>query len=142
MRGFAMHPMSTGPNTPEQRQHRRRIRRIKRRLRIFGPFLAVPILLATLALSVDLVEYQPTEEPDRLSDRPIRIEKAKDARRAPQPSYISTIPVTSATPAPGDLAIAKDAPIGREFVGLDLELPDTDSLQPPPTPPESVGRQH
>ena len=35
------------------------------RARIAGPFVGVSILLAALSLSVDLIEYQPREEPDR-----------------------------------------------------------------------------
>jgi hypothetical protein len=49
---------------------RRRERRWKRRARIIGPFLGVSVLLATLALSVDLIEYQPQAARSRPSDQP------------------------------------------------------------------------
>ena len=51
--------------TPDERRQRRRVRRWKRRARILGPFLGVPLLLLTLTLSVDLIEYQPRAERDR-----------------------------------------------------------------------------
>jgi hypothetical protein len=57
--------------SPDERMSKRRARRWKRRARIVGPFLGVSMVLVTLALSVDLIEYQPQEQPDRLSDRPM-----------------------------------------------------------------------
>ncbi len=57
--------------SPDERMQRRRARRWKRRMRMAGPFLGIPLLLGTLALSVDLIEYDPEPAPARLSDRPI-----------------------------------------------------------------------
>ncbi|GEM_PF-2405275 len=57
------------PESPEERMSRRRERRWKRRARIIGPFLGVSVLLATLALSVDLIEYQPQAARSRPSDQ-------------------------------------------------------------------------
>ena len=47
---------------PRPRVHRlrdRRIRRWKRRFRLVSPLLGIPALLATLSLSVGLIEYAP-----------------------------------------------------------------------------------
>ena len=60
------------PESPEERMERRRTRRWKRRARIAGPFLGVTMMLGALTLSVDLIEYQPQEPQQRLTDRPIR----------------------------------------------------------------------
>ena len=57
--------------SPDERMLKRRARRWKRRARIAGPLLSVPILVLTLALSVDLIEYQPQEPQEKLADRPI-----------------------------------------------------------------------
>ena len=51
-------------NVLEHRLQFRRWRRWKRRARILAPFAALPLLLVTLMLSVDMVEYRP-EEPDQ-----------------------------------------------------------------------------
>ena len=59
------------PESPAERRARRRVRRWKRRARMAGPFLGLPILVGALALSVDLIEYDPEPVQDRLSDRPI-----------------------------------------------------------------------
>ena len=122
--------------TPDERRQRRRVRRWKRRARILGPCLGVPLLLLTLTLSVDLIEYQPRAERDRLTDRPIRMTRKVVARPIPRP--------TASTPT----SINRPIPIGDDESGeamsdsLDLEL-DTlsnDSIQPP-TPPYTL-KQH
>jgi hypothetical protein len=45
----------------EERMINRRVRRWKRRGRLIAPFAALPLLLCTLVLSVDLIEYSPKE---------------------------------------------------------------------------------
>ena len=45
----------------EERRRTRRTRRWKRRARILAPIASLPLLLATLMLSVDIVEYRPEE---------------------------------------------------------------------------------
>jgi hypothetical protein len=51
----------TESNKLEERIQNRRLRRWKRRGRIIAPFAAIPLLLATLMLSVGIVEYAPQE---------------------------------------------------------------------------------
>lgn len=58
-------------NKLEERIKNRRLRRWKRRGRILAPFAALPILLATLILSVDFIEYRPEEPRTKLADRPL-----------------------------------------------------------------------
>ena len=131
--------MQETPDTPDERLQRRRVRRWKRRARILGPFLGVPLLLLTLSLSVDLVEYQPHEERDRLTDRPIRMTRKAIARPIPRP--------TVSTPTPTPTSIDSPIPIGGNESGegtndsLDLELnaPSGDSMRPP-TPPYALKR--
>jgi len=73
--------LPSSSRTPEERLARRRVRRWKRRARIAGPFLGVSLLFAALSLSVNLIEYEPMTEPDRLSDRPMYLETPKETER-------------------------------------------------------------
>jgi hypothetical protein len=130
--------MQEAPDTPDERLQRRRVRRWKRRARILGPFLGVRVLLLALSLSVDLIEYQPQDEPDRLSDRPIRMAQPAAARPIMRPSLSSPTQAGSATPA-----TAEDVDAGQESdsdgADLDVMLPET-SLMRTPTPPYAMGR--
>jgi hypothetical protein len=130
--------MQDAPDTPDERLQRRQVRRWKRRARILGPFLGVPVLLLTLSLSVDLIEYQPQDEPDRLSDRPIRMTQPATVRPIMQPSLSS--PTQAGSPAP---ATAEDVDAAQEsdseWADLDVTLPAT-SLMRTPTPPYAMGR--
>ena len=121
------------PETPDERAQRRRVRRWKRRARILAPFLGIPILLAALALSVDMIEYVPQPPPDKLADRPINLTPGDAKRPTPRPLVI----------AKPDLALPVDAPDALEDDGdakdLDVILPA--SLPPrPPTPPFALRR--
>ena len=81
------------PESPEERMERRRTRRWKRRARIAGPFLGVTMMLGALTLSVDLIEYQPQEPQQRLTDRPIPravLDKQQLRRIQPQTSVSAT----------------------------------------------------
>jgi len=135
--------MQDTPDTPDERLQRRRARRWKRRARILGPFLAVPLLLAALSLSVDLIEYQPHEESDRLSDRPIQMTRQPAPKPAMRPSLSPTIPTDS--PTTGSPAKDTSPEIGdaEEIQGdgadLDVMLPES-SLLRPPTPLYALGR--
>lgn len=71
--------MLEGTDSPEERRAARRARRWQRRARIAAPFLAVPVMLGLLILSVDLIEYHPTGRTDR-TDAPTR--PAASTRRA------------------------------------------------------------
>ena len=115
--------MNDVPESPEERLSRRRSRRWKRRARIAGPFLGIPILLVTLTLSVDLIEYDP--QPERPNDRPIPvavIEKAQD-RTLHSEATVSSTSVASTTTAAAaqnsvpDVALAGDTPLvgGSQF---------------------------
>ena len=132
--------MQDTPDTPDERLQRRRVRRWKRRARILGPFLAVPLLLVTLSLSVDLVEYQPHEESDRLSNRPIRMTPQPAPKPAIRPSLSPTIPTTDAPTedAPEEMGDAEG--IHGDGTDLDVMLPASSLLRPPPTPPHALGR--
>ena len=89
-----------------------------------GPFLGIPLLLGTLALSVDLIEYDPQPEVERLSDRPIPkavTEKAAAKRTgqktAPTVSGASVVEpgTTSFAPAPAaDLELQLGGEDGSE----------------------------
>lgn len=124
--------MQDRPETPEERQRRRRIRRWKRRGRIVAPFLGVPILLAALALSVDLIEYRPQPKRERLSDRPIRIEP-----QSTRPS-VSDLPITPVPPRGARHVVgAHDEDLG-DTDDFDVMLPPAKDV-PAPTPPEALG---
>jgi hypothetical protein len=61
---------------------------------MIGPFLGIPLLLGTLALSVDLIEYQPvTPSRERLSDVPIRrvLPATSTGTAIPRPDMISNL---------------------------------------------------
>jgi len=68
MANTSMHDVT---QSPEQRMQRRRARRWKRRARIVGPLLGLPLLVATLALSVELITYSPVTPQKKLTDRPL-----------------------------------------------------------------------
>ncbi len=54
--------MLDGADSQDVRLAMRRARRWRRRARIAAPFLAVPVMLGLLLLSVDLIEYQPSTD--------------------------------------------------------------------------------
>lgn len=117
--------MRNRPDTPDERIQRRRSRRWKRRVRILGPFLGVPVLLATLAFSVDFIEYQPRPEPDHLTDRPIRIspETNSSATSIVQPGPSQSFPARRPVPADTDNALdASGDSIARDSESAPLVL--------------------
>jgi hypothetical protein len=89
--------------SPEERMQRRRARRWKRRARIVAPFLGVSALLATLAISVDLIEYQPQPAKKRLSDRPLpaAVTEPRAAQAIPLRASVSTASVVTPEPLVG-----------------------------------------
>ena len=126
-----LQPMQSVARTPEEKLRRRRVRRWKRRARIAGPFVGVTVLLAALSLSVDLIEYQPRESPERLSDRPIHFDApAKKEPTAHRRAYTRTtgasVVVTGGEPD-----------LDADLLSLDLTLPST-RVARVPTPPEAV----
>ncbi len=128
--------MRDAADTADERLQRRRVRRLKRRARILGPFLGLPLLIFTLSLSVDLVEYQPREEPDRLTDRPIRMTGQRATQPTLQPSPWAATPVNS------PIVITKDDPDGThsDSIDLDVMLPSAHLLRPP-APPHALKRR-
>lgn len=56
--------MLDAADSQDDRLAMRRARRWRRRGRIAGPLLAVPVVLGLLLLSVDLIEYQPSTHID------------------------------------------------------------------------------
>lgn len=119
-------------HTPDERLRRRRVRRWKRRARILGPFLGLPLLLVTLSLSVDLVEYQPREEPDRLTDLPIRMTRQAATRPSPQPSLLTTAQAIS------PIANAQNDAEGTHLNANDLDVMLSSAALLRPTAPPSA----
>lgn len=128
--------MRDAADTADERLQRRRVRRWKRRARILGPFLGLPLLIFTLSLSVDLVEYQPREEPDRLADRPIRMTRQRATQPTLRPSPWAATPVNS------PIVITKDDPDGThsDSIDLDVMLPSAHLLRPV-APPHALKRR-
>jgi len=94
--------MLEGTDSPEQRRASRRARRWRRRAGIAAPFLAVPVILGLLVLSVDLIEYHPTARPDRtdagarLAAAPARTAQEDSLELAPE----SVLAVSVVDPTP------------------------------------------
>lgn len=128
-----MQTMHGVASTQEDKLHRRRVRRWKRRARIAGPFIGVSILLAALALSVDLIEYQPHPNPERLSDRPINLNARAKSEGIDRPHSFVGDSVASTVSVVSD----RDSKINEGLLALDLTLPSTHVARVP-TPPEAV----
>jgi len=118
------------PETPDERLLRRRTRRWKRRVRIIAPFLGVPLLLATLSLSVDLIEYRPQQARDRLTDRPIRLTPDTMRRSTSRPVIPDAPLARPLHPAVSDDAHASDARPDE----IDVMLPTSTAQRTPPPP--------
>lgn len=125
------------PDSPDERMQKRRARRWKRRGRIVGPFVGVLLLLATLTLSVDLIEYQPQPPAERLSDRPLpEAVVASDTKRSARPnaavfSAASVVDSKVTDPAARTLEDARGA-------ALDLTLAPVREIGAPPYAPASA----
>ena len=66
------HNESTEPRV--RRLRGRRIRRWKRRFRLLSPLLGIPALLATLSLSVGLIEHSPQlKAPEASDQQPVQV---------------------------------------------------------------------
>lgn len=124
------------PGSPAERKQRRRSRRRKRSARTAGPFLGIPLLLGTLMLSVDLIEYDLQPEGERLVDRPTREGMAEKASKRKAASSTS-VPTTSIVSAPQKVAE------GRPDLGVRLQAKNYRDLQrnfAPPTQPYALNR--
>lgn len=124
--------------SPEERMQRRRARRWKRRARIIAPFLGVSALLATLAISVDLIEYQPQPAKQRLSDRPLpaAVTQPRAARAIPLAASVSRASVVTPSPLVGPQALDV-----RLEAGDDQLSPEQDRDFAPPQPPYAMRGQ-
>ena len=128
--------MQNKPDTPDERLQRRRVRRWKRRARILGPFLGVPLLLLTLSLSLDLIEYQAYEEPDRLVDRPIRMPQHVQRPVSP-PSMRTDLSAAIATGSAISITTSDAEETDNDSADIDLTLPSPPSVRLP-TPPQAL----
>ena len=117
------------PETPDERFQRRRMRRWKRRGRIMGPFLSVPILLAALSLSVDWIEYTPQPAPDRLVDRPIQMLPRQQILPTPTTNE-SDIAATARPYLSFSFAADRVLEPNRDGLDLDLMLPSLSLPRP------------
>ena len=120
------------PDTPDERHQLRRVRRWKRRARILGPFLAVPLLLGVLALSVDLIEYQPADPHERVRDRGVRLPTREEPRPSVHPSLVSATTAGLLAPELPDTVLE----IPSDPTRVDFTLPGVPAL--PPTPPYAM----
>ncbi len=121
------------PETPDERLQRRRARRWKRRARIVGPFLGIPLLLGALSLSVDLIEYRPQPTRERLTVRPSRLSPQTVKRSVPRP-----LRPERPSERPLHPAVHEDETVGEnDLQKLDMLLP-TDTALRPPTPPQAL----
>jgi hypothetical protein len=98
----------------------RRTRRWRRRARIAAPFLVVPAMLGLLVLSVDLIEYRPSREAGRASERPRPARALKPAPtadvlgrpmpEAPEAALSVSVVGSSIPPSPAVTALAAPTP--------------------------------
>ena len=79
------------------------------------------MLLATLSLSVDLIEYQPREDPQRLSDRPIHLYNTTNPERTARPR----LSVADSVASTASVIPSRDPKISADLRSLDLTLPST-----------------
>ena len=112
--------------SPDQRMQRRRARRWKRRARIVGPLLSIPLLLATLVLSVDLIEYQPQPPKPRMVDRPIPAE-VLEKQRARESTNDLPLSATASVVSSPVLGTDAASTLGQNGSRLDLTLGAEDS---------------
>jgi hypothetical protein len=84
--------MLEGADSRDDRLVMRRERRWRRRGRIAAPFLAVPVMLGLLLLSVDLIEYQPSTDADPAKSGNRDASPASPTRPAAGPSPIGLEP--------------------------------------------------
>ena len=139
-------PPTDRSESPDERTQRRRARRWMRRARMAAPFLGVSAVLATLALSIDLIEYQPEPPTDRLTDRPIPGSVRDRGTRLPDPtpSALSATSVLGSEPTGGrdllgpnarglDVDLAAEAVVAGDHPTARGALPSTADAPTPPT---------
>ena len=67
--------------TLEERQRKRLIRHWKRRARILGPFLGIPLVFGALALSMDFVSHLPEAQVAKAQARAVKTRPLAKANR-------------------------------------------------------------
>lgn len=116
-------------NRLEQRIANRRKRRWKRRARIAAPFLAIPILVAALVLSVGIIEYAPKPPAAKLTDRPISTGQYQARQRllSQRPRLPDAAVLTSPAQRSGRLAqsLQRPARAPAQRSGEEIVLPAT-----------------
>lgn len=121
---MAIQAMTEKHESPKERLQRRRVRRWKRRARIAGPFLGLPLLVGTLALSVDLITYSPAPTLEKLADQPLpQVAKSTPSARAPMRRTVMS---------PAAPVLAPEAPASRFELELGFEQDTTPTAAPKP----------
>lgn len=117
----------------EERIKNRRARRWKRRARIIGPFLAIPLLFATLVLSIDLIEYERVE-PEATT--PKVTARKLDASAAPTAPYHAAreVMATSSIPNPNVVTGPQIEGSLQRAIDMTPVLPKPNELRPPIAP--------
>jgi len=95
-------------------------------MRIAAPFAGVPLLLATLLVSVDLIEYKPQAPREKLTTRPMP-QAAIDSRREQLRREAIAI---AAQPHQAEFEPGAPGVVGADPIQLDLE-----ASPPLPRPP-------
>lgn len=121
---MSIQPMTEKHESPKERLQRRRLRRWKRRARIAGPFLGLPLLVGTLALSVDLITYSPAPTLEHLVGQPHpEVARSTPSARAPLPSAVMS---------PAAPIVAPEAQASRFELELGFERNTTPTAAPKP----------
>lgn len=123
-------------NKLEERIQNRSSRRWKRRARIAAPFAGVPLLFGMLALSVDLIEYQPQEPRPKLNSRPIatRALEARPAKPAARHQATQTAISTSAMMDTHRIDSMQAGELDSKLLDGEMPIPSTSDLRPPTRP--------
>jgi len=105
----------------EERIINRQWRRWKRRGRIIAPFAALPLLLCTLILSIDIIEYSPKEPREKTVETTTR----RQVKRI-QPSPAARAAISTPATAPGSVLDGDPMKIPSLEIGDDDANPTTD----------------
>jgi hypothetical protein len=123
--------LQSSARSPEERLARRRIRRWKRRGRIAAPFVGISILFVTLTLSVDFIEYEPTTESERLSDRPMYLEPIGNGETVDHRVSLNADSFASINSLLPD---SQAKMVNDELIDLDLRISSNNEIEIPKPP--------
>lgn len=122
----------------ENSSRRRLGRRWKRRLRLVAPFMSLPLLIAVLILSVDLIEYRPEEKPSSPDERSIP-PTVESAKADPDSAHLGDGRSLVGSGSPQARRVRPISPTALDLdLDLDLRLPDMEALRASP-PPDALG---